>query len=66
MLRNQHYSLKTCLIFDINHQQNTKRSDQIETINTIMLTTRHRITWKVYQWLRLPFLKKYSIKCVKI
>ncbi|AVU65959.1 hypothetical protein BMR59_25620 [Escherichia coli] len=66
MLRNQHYSSKTGLIFDINHQQNTKRSDQIETINTIMLTTRHRITWKVYQWLRLPFLKKYSIKCVKI
>ena len=23
------------------------------------------ITWKVYQWLRLPFLKKYSIKCEK-
>lgn len=66
LLRNQHYSLKTGLIFDINHQQNTKRSDQIETINTIMQTTRHRITWKVYQWLRLPFLKKYSIKCVKI
>ena len=24
-----------------------------------MQTTRPRITWKVYQWLRLPFLKKY-------
>ena len=47
------------LIFDINHQQNTRRSDQIETIKTIMQTTRPRITWKVYQWLRLPFLKKY-------
>ena len=23
-----------------------------------MQTTRPRITWKVYQWLRLPFLKK--------
>ena len=35
------------LIFDINHQQNTRRSDQIETIKTIMQTTRPRITWKV-------------------
>ena len=34
------------LIFDINHQQNTRRSDQIETIKTIMQTTRPRITWK--------------------
>ena len=57
---------KHSLIFDINHQQNTRRSDQIETIKTIMQTTRPRITWKVYQWLRLPFLKKYSIKCEKI
>ena len=32
---------------DINHQQNTRRSDQIETIKTIMQTTRPRITWKV-------------------
>ena len=38
--------VKTFLIFDINHQQNT-RSDQIETIKTIMQTTRPRITWKV-------------------
>ena len=37
---------KTFLIFDINHQQNTRRSDQIETIKTIMQTTRPRITWK--------------------
>ena len=51
------------LIFDINHQQNTE-SDQIETIKTIIQTTRPRITWKVL-WLRLPFLKKYSIKCRK-
>ena len=35
-------------IFDINHQQNTRRSDQIETIKTIMQTTRPRITWKVF------------------
>ena len=34
--------LKTFLIFDINHQQNTRRSDQIETIKTIMQTTRPR------------------------
>ena len=39
--------VKTFLIFDINHQQNTRRSDQIETIKTIMQTTRPRITWKV-------------------
>ena len=38
---------ETFLIFDINHQQNTRRSDQIETIKTIMQTTRPRITWKV-------------------
>ena len=31
--------VKTFLIFDINHQQNTRRSDQIETIKTIMQTT---------------------------
>ena len=31
---------ETFLIFDINHQQNTRRSDQIETIKTIMQTTR--------------------------
>ena len=29
-------SENTFLIFDINHQQNTRRSDQIETIKTIM------------------------------
>ena len=41
------------------HKSSTKhkRSDQIETIKTIMQTTRPRITWKVYQWLRLPFLR---------
>ena len=44
------------LIFDINHRQNTRRSDQIETIKTIMQTTRPRITHgRFYQWLRLPF-----------
>ena len=57
---------KTFLIFDINHQQNTRRSDQIETIKTIMQTTRLVSHGRFYQWLRLPFLKKYSIKCEKI
>ena len=33
---------ETFLTFDINHQQNTRRSDQIETIKTIMQTTRPR------------------------
>ena len=49
------------------HKSSTKHKEvrQIETIKTIMQTTRPRITWKVYQWLRLPFLKKYSIKCEK-
>ena len=37
--------VKTFLIFDINLCQNTRRSDQIETIKTIMQTTRPRITW---------------------
>ena len=54
---------KTFLIFDINHQQNTRRSDQIETIKTINATTAPVSHGRFYQWLRLPFLKKYSIKC---
>ena len=59
--------MKTFLIFDINHQQNTRRSDQIETIKTIMQTTRPRITWKVLPMAQAcHFLKKYSIKCEKI
>ena len=41
----------------VNHQQNTRRSDQIETIKTIMQATRPRIMEGFYQWLRLPFLK---------
>ena len=59
-------AMQNISIFDINHQQNTRRSDQIETIKTIMQTTRPLIHGnKLYQWLRLPFLKKYSIKCMK-
>ena len=53
-------------IFDINHQQNTRRSDQIETIKTIMQTTRPRITWKVLPMAQgLPFLKKISDQVVQ-
>ena len=48
------------LIFDINHQQNTRRSDQIETIKTIMQTTRLVSHGRFYQWLRLPFLKIFD------
>ena len=58
-------STKAFCLNDINHLKTQRRSDQIQTIKTIMQTTRPRITW-VYQWLRLPFLKKYSIKCEKI
>ena len=51
------------LIFDINHQQNTRRSDQIETIKTIMQTTRPRITWKVLPMAQVAIFKEISIKC---
>ena len=46
------------LIFDINHQQNTRRSDQIETIKTIMQTTRPRITWKVLPMAQVAIFKE--------
>ena len=42
---------------DINHQQNTRRSDQIETIKTIMQLRALVSHGRFYQWLRLPFLK---------
>ena len=35
-------------------------------IKMIMQTTRPSPHGRFYQWLRLPFLKKYSIKCEKI
>ena len=57
--------MKTFLIFDINHQQNTKVGP-VETIKTIMQTTRPRITWKVLPMAQVAILKKYSIKCEKI
>ena len=46
------------LIFDIKSSTKHARSDQIETTKTIT-KIRPRITWRFYQWLRLPFLKKY-------
>ena len=42
----------------INHQQNTRRSDQIETIKTIMQTTRPRITWKVLPMAQVAIFKR--------
>ena len=46
-------------MFDINHQQNTKEeSDQIETIKTIMQTTRPRITWKVLPMAQVAIFKE--------
>ena len=50
-------NVKTFLIFDINHQQNTRRSDQIETIKTIMQTTRPRITRKVLPMAQVAIFK---------
>ena len=46
------------LIFDANHQQNTRRSDQVETIKTIMQTTRPRITWKVLPMAQVAIFKE--------
>ena len=49
------------------HKSSTKHKevDQIETIKTILQTCLLHHTG-FYQWLRLPFLKKHSIKCEKI
>ena len=49
-------------VFDINHQQNTRGRPNWNS-KTIMQTAPSYLA--VYQWLRLPFLKKYSIKCEK-
>ena len=52
-----------------NHQQNTRRSDQIETIKTIMQTTRPRITWKgftngsVYAFLKIFDQVRKDLDC---
>ena len=50
--------MKTFLIFDINHQQNTRGPDQIETIKTLMQTTRPRITWKVLPMAQVTIFKE--------
>ena len=47
------------------HQQNTRRSDQIETIKTIMQTTRPRITWKVLPMARVTYIFKEIFDQVK-
>ena len=57
--------LNGILIFDINHQQNTKEvrpdwNDKNDNANYALVSH-----GRFYQWLRLPFLKKYSIKCEK-
>ena len=49
---------ETFLIFDINHQQNTRRSDQIETIKTIMQTTRPYHMEGFTNGSGLPFFKE--------
>ena len=48
------------------HKSSTKHKEVRPDWNdkNDMQTTRPRITWET-QWLRLPFLKKYSIKCRK-
>ena len=46
---------------------NTRRSDQIETIKTIMQTTRPRITWKASPMAQVAIFKEiFLIKCEKI
>ena len=57
LLRNQCYDMKN-IPDDINHQQNTRRSDQIGTIKTIMQTTRPRITWKVLPMAQVAIFKE--------
>ena len=57
LLRSQYVKVKTFLIFDINHQQNTRRSDQISD-KTIMQTTRPRITWKVLPMAQVAIFKE--------
>ena len=53
---------------DIWHKSstNTRRSDQIETIKTIMQTTRPRITWKVLPMAQVAIFKEIFDQCEKI
>ena len=54
---------ETFLIFDINLvNKNTRRSDQIENDKTITNYAPSYHMEGFTKWLRLPFLKKYSIK----
>ena len=48
------------------HQQNTRRSDQIETIKTIMQTRALMYHMEGFTNVRFAIFKKYSIKCEKI
>ena len=50
--------MENILIFDIKSSTNTRRSDQIETIKTIMQTTRPRITWKVLPMAQVAIFKE--------
>ena len=45
-------------IYDINHQKTQGGCDQIETIKTIMQTTRPRITWKVLPMAQVAIFKE--------
>ena len=49
---------KTFLIFWYKSSINTRRSDQIETIKTIMQTTRPRIIWKVLPMAQVAIFKE--------
>ena len=55
---------ETFLLFDINHQQNTRRPT-IETIKTIMQTT-PRITWKVLPMAQVAIFKEIFDQVRKI
>ena len=46
------------LIFDINHQQNTRRSDQIETIKTMCKLRALVSHGRFYQWLEFAIFKE--------
>ena len=50
--------MKTFLIFDINHQQNTRGFLTNQRDKTIMQTTRPRITWKVLPMAQVAIFKE--------
>ena len=51
-------------ILNIWHKSSTKHKEVRPDWND-KNDNKTKITWRFYQWLRLPFLKKYSIKCGK-